>query len=134
MQCFTCAGLATTFITLLPILSLFLFGGDTLKDFAFALLIGIGSGAYSSIFIAAPLLAMFKEREPEYARRRDDEASLAGDLSVGGALAVAAAEVTTPDPEPELATASAPAPAAAASSKRERRRQRRSTRPHGRAR
>ena len=31
------------------------------------------SGACSSIFIAAPLLAMFKEREPEYARRRDDE-------------------------------------------------------------
>ena len=75
---------------------------------------------------------MFKEREPEYARRRDDEASLAGDLSVGGALAAAAVEVTMPE-EPELATASAPA-AAPASSKRERRRQRRSTRPHGRAR
>ena len=35
--------LATTFITLLPIASLYFFGGDTLKDFAFALLIGIGS-------------------------------------------------------------------------------------------
>ena len=45
---------------------------------------GIGAGAYSSIFIAAPLLAMFKEREPEYARRRDDEAAV--DVSVGGAL------------------------------------------------
>ena len=66
--------LATTFITLVPIVSLWLFGGDTLKDFAFALLVGIGAGAYSSIFIAAPLLAMFKEREPEYARRREDEA------------------------------------------------------------
>ncbi len=65
--------LATTFITLLPIVSLLLFGGDTLKDFAFALLVGIGAGAYSSIFIAAPLVAVFKEREPEYARRRDDE-------------------------------------------------------------
>ena len=65
--------LATTFITLVPIVSLLLFGGDTLKDFAFALLIGIGAGAYSSIFVAAPMLAMFKEREPEYAtpaRRR----------------------------------------------------------------
>ncbi len=60
--------LATTFITLLPIVSLLLFGGDTLKDFAFALLVGIGSGAYSSIFIAAPLVAVFKEREPEYAQ------------------------------------------------------------------
>ena len=76
--------LATTFITLVPILSLLLFGGDTLKDFAFALLIGIGSGAYSSIFVAAPLLAVIKEREPEYARRRDD---LSDVQSVGGALA-----------------------------------------------
>ena len=65
--------LATTFITLLPIVSLLLFGGDTLKDFAFALLVGIAAGAYSSIGIAAPLLAMLKEREPEYARRRDEE-------------------------------------------------------------
>ena len=78
--------LATTFITLLPIVSLLVFGGDTLKDFAFALLVGIGSGAYSSIFIAAPLLAMFKEREPEYARRRDDEGAVGEIQSVGGAL------------------------------------------------
>ena len=47
--------LATTFITLLPISALYFFGGETLKDFAFALLVGIGAGAYSSIFIAAPL-------------------------------------------------------------------------------
>src|SRR4029077_10763060 len=63
--------LATTFITLLPVTSLLLFGGATLKDFAFALLVGIGSGAYSSIFIAAPLLTIWKEREPEFARRRE---------------------------------------------------------------
>jgi SecD/SecF fusion protein len=62
--------LATTFITLLPVASLLLFGGETLKDFAFALLIGIGSGAYSSIFIAAPLLTILKEREPEWARKK----------------------------------------------------------------
>ena len=66
--------LVTTFITLLPIVSLFFFGGATLKDFAFALLIGITSGAYSSIFIAAPLLTMWKEREPEYAKRKSQEA------------------------------------------------------------
>ena len=58
--------LATTFITLLPVGALYVFGGDTLKDFAFALLVGIGSGAYSSIFLAAPLLASLKEREPEF--------------------------------------------------------------------
>src|SRR3712207_4776480 len=65
--------LATTFTTLLTIASLLFFGGETLKDFAFALLIGIGSGAYSTVFIAAPLLTMWKEREPEYARRRETE-------------------------------------------------------------
>ena len=62
--------LATTFITLLPIAALEVLGGTTLKDFAFALLVGVTSGAYSSIFIAAPLLTIWKEREPEYARRK----------------------------------------------------------------
>ena len=51
--------LATTFITLVPVASLYFFGGDTLKDFAFALLVGIGFGAYSSIFLAAPIVAVF---------------------------------------------------------------------------
>src|SRR5262249_25178931 len=62
--------LATTFITLLPIICLLILGGSTLKDFAFALIVGVISGAYSSIFIAAPLLTIWKEREPEYARRK----------------------------------------------------------------
>src|SRR6266487_4762404 len=91
--------LATTFITLLPFTSLLLFGGATLKDFAFALLVGVGSGAYSSIFIAAPLLTMWKEREPEYARRiaqdgrvRDPEAVLEA------AEAAAAAEPAPAEP------------------------------------
>src|SRR4051812_41428540 len=61
--------LATSFCTLLPILSLLLFGGDTLKDFAFALLIGVASGTYSSIFIATPVLTHWKEREPSYRAR-----------------------------------------------------------------
>ena len=85
--------LATTFITLLPVASLYFFGGDTLQDFAFALLVGIGSGAYSSIFLAAPLVAALKEREPEFARRRDDLGALAGVASVGGTLAAEAEEV-----------------------------------------
>ena len=74
--------LATTFITLLPVASLLLFGGETLKDFAFALLIGIGSGAYSSIFIAAPLLTSLKEREPEWARKIGQQEVL--DKGIGG--------------------------------------------------
>src|SRR4051794_2461396 len=63
--------LATSFCTALPILSLMLFGGDTLKDFAFALLIGTISGAYSSIFIASPVLTHWKEREPVYEKRAE---------------------------------------------------------------
>jgi len=55
----------TTLTTLLPVLCLLFFGGDTLKDFAFALLVGILSGAYSSIFVAAPITTVLKEREPQ---------------------------------------------------------------------
>jgi SecD/SecF fusion protein len=62
--------LATSFCTLLPVISLLLFGGKTLKDFAFALMIGIASGAYSSIFIASPVLTHWKEREAGYRTRR----------------------------------------------------------------
>jgi SecD/SecF fusion protein len=62
--------LATSFSTLMPVGALLFFGGETLQDFAFALLVGIASGAYSSIFIAAPVLTLWKEREPVYVRRR----------------------------------------------------------------
>ncbi len=62
--------LATSFCTLLPVIALLLFGGETLKDFAFALMVGIASGAYSSIFIASPVLTQWKEREGGYRNRR----------------------------------------------------------------
>ncbi len=62
--------LATSFSTLMPVGALLFFGGETLQDFAFALLVGIMSGAYSSIFIAAPVVTLWKEREPVYVRRR----------------------------------------------------------------
>ena len=56
----------TTLMTLIPVVCLLLFGGSTLKDFAFALLVGVASGAYSSIFVASPVLTLLKEREPLY--------------------------------------------------------------------
>jgi len=62
--------LATSFCTMLPVLALFLFGGETLKDFAFALLVGTLSGTYSSVFIAGPVLTHWKEREPLYRTRQ----------------------------------------------------------------
>ena len=54
----------TSFTVVLVLLSLFLFGGDTLKGFALALLIGIISGSYSSIFNAAPLLVVWRRLQP----------------------------------------------------------------------
>ena len=60
----------TSLVVVLPILSLLLFGGDTLKDFAFAMLIGVVTGAYSSIFVATPILVVLKEREPRYQQLR----------------------------------------------------------------
>jgi len=59
--------LNTTFSSLIPVVVLLFFGGATLKDFALALTIGLGVGAYSSIGVAAPLFAMWKETEPKYA-------------------------------------------------------------------
>ncbi len=78
--------LATSFCTLLPVIAILLFGGATLKDFAFAILIGVTSGAYSSIFIASPVLTHWKEREGVYRNRR---ARIARDLGYVPAYATA---------------------------------------------
>jgi SecD/SecF fusion protein len=73
--------LATSFCAALPILALMLFGGETLKDFAFALLVGTLSGTYSSVFIAGPVLTHWKEREPVYkARERRIRDQFGGEL------------------------------------------------------
>ncbi|CAN5503829.1 hypothetical protein BH10ACT1_BH10ACT1_36940 [soil metagenome] len=71
--------LNTSITSLLPILSVlivgaFVLGASTLEEFGLALFLGLLSGAYSSIFIATPLLAMLKEREPQY---RDLRAQIA---------------------------------------------------------
>ncbi|MGE3620899.1 MAG: protein translocase subunit SecF [Acidimicrobiia bacterium] len=63
--------LNTSITALLPVASLlilgsFVMGATTLQEFALALLIGLAAGAYSSIFIASPMLAVLKEREPRY--------------------------------------------------------------------
>ena len=60
----------TSLVVVLPIFSLLLFGGDTLKDFAFAMLIGTITGVYSSIFVATPILVVLKEREQRYRQHR----------------------------------------------------------------
>ncbi len=89
----------TSLTTLLPIGSLlfigsFLLGATTLREFALALFIGVAAGTYSSIFVATPLLAMWKEREPEWQRmQRRAERRLGGqEQAVATVLAAAAAE------------------------------------------
>jgi SecD/SecF fusion protein len=131
--------LATTLITLLPIIALEAFGGSTLKDFAFALIIGVTSGAYSSIFVAAPLLTIWKEREPEYARRKQQAASggaVDGEATRAAELALQQSEqALAQEPTPELVDAITATPSEpGAQARREKRRQRRRSRPHGRAR
>ena len=84
----------TSLVALLPVLSVLIIGSKimgatALEDFGFALAIGLLTGAYSSIFIASPMLAVLKEREPRYANIRARLASRGG--AVGAPLTPAAA-------------------------------------------
>jgi preprotein translocase subunit SecF len=110
----------TSVIALLPVIGLLvigagLLGAGSLKDLAVALFIGLASGAYSSIFIASPLLCDFKEREPTYqqlakrvASRRAKEAQGPAVATAAGPLpAEAAAGILSPD---DLAEAEGQAP------------------------
>jgi preprotein translocase subunit SecF len=70
----------TSIVALLPVASLlfvgtYLFGGLALRDFALALFVGLLTGAYSSIFVATPILAWLKEREPKYRALRERAAA-----------------------------------------------------------
>jgi SecD/SecF fusion protein len=88
--------LATSFCSGLPVLALLLFGGETLRAFAFALLVGTISGTYSSIFIAAPVLTAWKEREPIYRRRRASIAAENGGVVPAFATGPASVQVDAP--------------------------------------
>ncbi|MEW6569585.1 MAG: protein translocase subunit SecF [Nitrospirota bacterium] len=54
----------TSFTTLLAALALFLFGGEVIHDFALAIIIGILVGTYSSIFVASPVVLLWKGKRP----------------------------------------------------------------------
>ena len=87
----------TGLTSLVPVLAMLLFGGDTLKGFAFAMSVGLVLGAYSSIAIAAPLYALWKTREEKWARAEElyGEHALASG-TVAEAKAVPAAEAGDP--------------------------------------
>jgi preprotein translocase subunit SecF len=83
----------TSLVVLLPILSLLLLGGETLKDFAFAMFVGVAIGVYSSVFLAAPLLAVLKRRELRF---RQLEQKLSDRERIVARRAAAAAPAAVP--------------------------------------
>jgi preprotein translocase subunit SecF len=118
----------TSFVALLPVASLLIVGSGilgavTLRDFALALFVGLLSGAYSSIFVATPILAWLKEREPRNRSIRERSAAqLAreGPVPTGARQAVMAPEPvdvgsppvegTRPDARPPAPVAPRPSP------------------------
>ncbi len=109
----------TSMTSLLPVGSLlfvgsFLLGATTLREFALALFIGIAVGTYSSIFVAAPLLAMWKEREERWQRMRRRV------MRKGGAGEYAARGIVAPDEDPSEAAGSLTGAVARAPRKRRR--------------
>jgi len=113
--------LNTTITALLPVASLlivgsWILGATTLEEFAIALLIGLFSGAYSSIFLASPLLALLKEREPRYRDIRDRIAARGGDrdivaatIAAGGGPVQRPVRTSSGPAEPSEGAAEAPA-------------------------
>jgi preprotein translocase subunit SecF len=102
----------TSLVVLLPILSLLLFGGQTLKDFAFAMFVGVAIGAYSSIFIAAPVLTIIHERQVARGRATQParaprttaataQAATAVATADDAAASKAAAAMSRPKPKPK---------------------------------
>jgi preprotein translocase subunit SecF len=94
--------LSTTLVALLPVLSLLIvgsgmFGARSLENFAIALAAGLFIGAYSSIFVAAPILAWWKEREPQYKALKERRARMP-DAPLAAAVPVAAPAAPAPEP------------------------------------
>jgi preprotein translocase subunit SecF len=94
----------TSLVAIMPILSVLvigsvLLGATTLREFGLALFVGLVTGAYSSIFIAAQFLAMMKEREQRYTaiRQRIEARGGAGALLTPAAAAAAAGNVRAAD-------------------------------------
>lgn len=95
--------LNTSLTSLLPVGALLFvgsigLGATSLQDFALALFVGIASGTYSSVFVASPLLAVWKEREPEWQDHRQRLARRAAGISTIGKEKVVNTGGATPRP------------------------------------
>src|ERR1039457_1194287 len=120
----------TSLVAILPVLAVLvvgaeLLGASTLQDFGLALFVGLWSGAYSSIFIAAPVLCMFKERESRWiaiaqrnAKRTDRAASLspAEAAALATQMNISAGGQTRSGPQTQRGAQSGPIPPGSASS------------------
>ncbi|MEX0665256.1 MAG: protein translocase subunit SecF [Acidimicrobiia bacterium] len=120
--------LNTSFVALLPVASLLVVGSGvlgavSLRDFALALFVGLLAGAYSSIFVATPILAWMKEREPRYRALRERSAAQLARGDVGPATTAAP---PTSDPSRVSDAPAAPRPPGAVAPRpRQQRRKRR---------
>ncbi len=125
----------TSIVSLLPVGSLlfvgsFLLGAQTLRELALALFVGIAAGAYSSVFIATPALALLKEREPRWAALRVRIAGRTTETPIPPRMAPAA-----PMAEPMTTASPTSAPTAVAEASRRpsgSKPQRRKRKKHGR--
>jgi len=111
--------LNTTIVALIPVLSLLVVGAGilgavTLEEFAIALTVGLGIGAYSSIFIAAPALVAMKEREP---RNRQLRARLEGQKVAADEKVTASSEADGSGADEPAGIASGSRPARSASTR-----------------
>jgi preprotein translocase subunit SecF len=107
--------LSTSLVALLPVLSLLIvgsgiFGATALEEFALALAAGLFIGSYSSIFVAAPLLAWWKEKEPQYRALADRRRR----ATLAAASAATGVPVVTPDEIAEPGETREPVPSGVA--------------------
>jgi preprotein translocase subunit SecF len=104
--------LNTSLAAVLPVLSLLILGSGVmgaiaLREFAIALLVGLITGSYSSIYIASPLLSIFKERENRYKNLKGSHATgaeLAHMVISGGATGAKSVRRQTADSDESTAT------------------------------
>jgi len=98
----------TSFVAILPVASLlvvgvWIMGAITLRDFGLALFVGLLSGAYSSVFVAAPVLTWWKEREPRnrnLAERAAARPQRVAAVPTGGDVSLDSIPAATVTPKP----------------------------------
>jgi len=111
----------TSLITLIPILSILIFGGPTLTAFAFPLFIGVLAGTYSSIILAPPILALWKETEPKYKAYREQaqrRQTRDARVTAGGAIEAPMPKGIVPKAKPAQPAGKKPAAAKAQAQKK----------------